>query len=142
MARVIEKTINKFGSGEMNPGLIKVAANGTQTDAGNLSGFISQIQSTKANRIPKFIEDVITAYFNKFPSNIEINAGEFTNFYLALYRSIGTSKDPVYSEIKAILSFWMNDIIGIRNIYQREATVINYTRAVFNYFASMINYYN
>ena len=64
------------------------------------------------------------------------------NFGLTLYRSIGTSKDPNYMEIRNILNYWMDEIITITKFYQNKGTIINYTRAIFNYMIMMINHHN
>ena len=141
-AQIIEKTINKFATNEVNQSMVKVCANAVQIDQGNLSGFIAQISATKNNRLAKLIENIIMAYFDRNPSVTTISSSEFLNFGLSIYRSIGTSKDPILMEIKEILQYWMNDIINIRSMYGREATIINYTRAIYNYFVLMIKYYN
>ena len=78
---------------------------------------------------------IITIYFTKNPTDISLGGVEFVNFGLTLYRSIGTSKDEMYQDIKSILNYWMNNIINIRQTYNREATIISYTRAIFNYIA-------
>ena len=48
----------------------------------------------------------------------------------------------MYQEMKSIINYWMNDIIDIKQYYQREGTQIAYARAIFNYVIFMINYYN
>lgn len=140
-AQVIDGVIEKFALHEINPSMLRVAADGSSVDKGNLSGYLSLIYSDKSNRLNKFIENIIGMYFIKYPSNTGINAGEFLNFSFALYRSIGTSKDETLKELKDILNHWMNDVINIKQYYQREATIIAYTRAIYNYFCMMINYY-
>lgn len=142
IAQVVDKTISKFSTTDVNNALARVAADASQVDKDNLIGYLNQINSAKNNRIPKFIEDVITSYFNKNPTEISVDSSDFLNFGLALYRSIGTSKDPLYQEIKDILNFWIYDVINIKQFYQREGTWIAYTRAVFNYMILMIKYYN
>jgi len=142
ISQIVDNTINKFGNAEINSSILKVAAEGSQVDKNNLSGFISQIYSTKDNKLPKFVENIITAYFDKNPTDTSIQPGAFVTFGFALYRSIGTSKNPLYAEIRSILDYWMYKIIDIRSIYSREPTCINYTRAIFNYMILMINHYN
>lgn len=142
IAQVVDATVSKFATGGVNGSIARVAANGSQVDKDTLIGYINQINATKDNKISKLVENVITAFFNKNPTNTSIGSTEFLNFGLALYRSIGTSKDPMYQEIKAILNFWIHDIVNIKQYYQREGTWINYTRAIFNYTILMINYYN
>lgn len=142
IAQVVDRTISKFSVGEVNNSIARIAADGSQVDKDNLIGYMNQIYSTKNNRLSKLVENVITSYFNRNPTNTSVSSTEFLNFGLMLYRSIGTSKDPMYQEIKSILNYWIYDIINIKQFYQREGTWSAYTRAVFNYVILMINYYN
>ncbi|MCM1218428.1 MAG: GNAT family N-acetyltransferase [Lachnospiraceae bacterium] len=142
IAQVVDRTVNKFTTGGINNSFVRACAEGNQVDKDNLAGYINQIWTAKNNKIPKFIENVITSYFNRNPTDTSAGGSEFINFGITLYRSISTSKDPMYQEIRLILNYWMFDIINIRNFYQREGTVINYTRAIFNYMIFMIAYYN
>lgn len=141
-SQIILRTNNKFSQKEINNKFVQICAELNQVDKNLLSSFISQIYSTPNNRLSKFVENVIIAYFDKNKQESQLISSIFLNWGIALYRSIGTSKDPLYKEIREILNFWMYDIINIRNLYQREATIINYTRAIFNYIILMINYYN
>lgn len=142
LSQIIEKVQNKMVNSDINKSIVKISANGSQVDKSNLEGMIGQIYGTKNNRIAKFVENVITVYFQRNPSNTAIEPGTFINYGLALFRSLGSSKDPMLSEIKSIVSFWMDDIIDIKSLYQREPTQSSYTRAIYNYFILMINYYN
>ena len=141
MSQVIDKVTSKFRNSDVDSSMIKVAADSAKVDTSILAGYIHQIYSTKNNRIPEFIETIILSYFAKYPSNSSIISNEYLNFVLALYRSIGTSGNELYQKIKAILAFWMNDIIGIESQYKSPTSRINYTRAVFNYMVLMINRY-
>lgn len=141
-AQIIDRTIEKFASKEVNIPMIKIAADGSKVDKSNLAGYIGTIYADSKNNLPKFIEDFIQAYFEKYPSNTSINAAEFLNFGLSLYKSIATSKNETYKEMRSILNYWVDEATPIREHYTREATVIAYTRAIFNYFMLMINYYN
>lgn len=142
IAQVVDNTNNKFSTGEVNAKIASVAANGSQVDSNNLIGYINQIYSTKNNKLYKFIENIITSYFNRNPTDTSVGSAEFVNFGLSLFRSIGTSKDELYQEIKSILDYWVFDIIDIKQFYQRPGTWSAYSRAIFNYMIFMINYYN
>ena len=142
IAQSVDKTISKFSSGDINVSIARIAADGSQVDKDNLIGYLNQIISAKNNRLPKLVENIITSYFNKNPTDTSLGGSEFLNFGILMYRSIGTSKDPMYQEVKSILAMWMNEIINIREVYSREATIISYTRAIFNYIIFMINHYN
>lgn len=141
IAQIVDSSVNKFATSSLNPGMVRVVADGAKVDKDNLTGYLNQIFAEKNNKLYKFIEDVITIYFNKYPSNTGITS-EFVSFGLTLFRSIATSKDPLYQEVRRILDMWMFEIIDIRQYYQREGTIISYTRAIFNYMIFMINYYN
>lgn len=142
MVAIINKVTSKFISSGVNKAMVRISAEGSRgVDGTNLEGMINQIYSTKDNKINKFIEDVITAYFVKYPTAWEMSK-EFMVFALSLYRSIGTSKDPTLVDIKNIMSYWMNNIINITSMYSSEGTRINYSRAVFNYMVLTINSYS
>lgn len=141
VAQIVDKTVNKFNGSDVNEAIAGIAADNAQVDKNNLIGYLNQIYSVKDNKLPKLVENIITIYLNKNPTSSSLG-GEFVAFGLTLYRSIGTSKDPIYQEIKSILNYWMNDIINIQQFYNRTATIIAYTRAIFNYIIFMINHYN
>ena len=141
-SQIILRTNNKFAQKEINNKFIQICAEINQVDKNLLSGFMTEIYNTEDNKLGKIVENIIIAYFEKNRSESKLTSSIFLNWGIALYRSIGSSKDPIYKEIRDILTFWMNDIVHIRNYYQREATVIGYTRAIFNYIIFMINYYN
>lgn len=140
--QIVDNTINKFTINGINSLIVKAAAEATKTDKPTLSGFINGILTAKNNKLPKFIEDVITVYLNKNPTYSSISSSHFVNYSLSLYRSLSNSKDSLCVELKSILDMWMNNIINISQYYQREATIIAYTRAIWDYIVLMIRYYN
>lgn len=141
VARAVDQTVNKFSTSTVNTAIIKHVADNANVDKNNLTNFINQILKTKNNNLYKFLEDIITSYFSRNPTDTSLGSTEFLNFGLALYRSIGTSKDELYIDIKNIVAYWMNDILNIKSIYKNER-VASYTRAIFNYFIFMIYSYN
>ena len=142
IAHVVDKTVSHFTTGDINKAMARVAADGSKVDKDNLIGYLNQIFSSKNNKLDKIVENIITIFFTKNPSETTVGTVSFMNFGLSLYRSIGTSKDPLYQEIKNILAYWIYDIINIKQSYSREGTWIAYTRAVFNYIVLMIHEYN
>lgn len=140
MARAIDTTINKLSTSGVEKSIVKIVSDGSDIDQNNLTAYINQIFATKGNKLNLFIENIITAYFNRNPTNTSLGTTEFLNFGLALYRSIGTSKDPIYQSIKQILQNWITDIVDLRSTYKSDSTISNYTRAIFNYFVFAIFY--
>jgi hypothetical protein len=138
----VENTFTKITSNDLIKGKVLIAAEGVKVDHSILMGFLNQIKTSNSNMMYKFIENIITLYFSKKQSNLSLGSGEFLSFGLALYRSIGISKNPMHKEIRSVLDYWMNNIVDIRKYYQRADTIIRYTRAIFNYMIFMIHYYN
>lgn len=142
IAQTVDNTISRMATGGVNNAIARVTAEGSAVDKDNLVSYLNQIQSSRNNGLPKFIETLITAYFVKYPTSTTIGDGEFTNFALALYRSIAISKDGLYMTLRQILDHWMYNIIDIKSSYSSSNTVISYTRAIYNYMVLMINHYN
>lgn len=141
-SQTIDKVVNKVLSNSIVLPMVRISAEARDIDKNNLEGMLGQIYSTKDNKMKQIISNIITAYYNKNSSAISLSGKEFIDFGLALYRSISTSKDPILMEIRNILNYWMNDIIGINDMYQRPSTVSAYTRGVFDYLILIINYFS
>lgn len=141
MVDIIEYTLGKINLSGINNSLIKIVANGAKVDKDNLENFINLIIKDKNSRLSKFVENIILAYFTKFPTTTSLGSG-FVNFALSLFKSIGNSKDEVYQETNQILTYWLFEIIHIDKLYQRVPTIATYKRALYNYFVFLINSYN
>jgi hypothetical protein len=142
IAAIIDNTYNKFITNGVNEKLAKITAEGNTVDSGNVISYINMIQTSKNNKLYKLLNNIITSYLLKNPTNTSLDSAEFVNYGLAMYKSIGISKNELYKETRDILDLWMFEIINIRQYTNRDGTVINYTRAIFNYIILMINYYN
>ena len=142
ISAIVENTYNKFLSSGINSSIAAAVAEHTKVNKSNLISHITKIITTKNNGLHKFIENVVTIYFQKNPTSTTVRSKEFINFGLILYRSIGNSKDPTYQSIKKILDMWGNDIIELRTLYSSSGTISNYVRAIFNYMIWMINHHN
>jgi len=142
MTSAVENTYNKIAVNPLVAKFIKVAAEGNQVDPGNLESFLNQVFAAKNNKLYRMIENIITSYLSKNPTNTSLGSGEFWNFGLTLFRSIATSKNLIYIEIREILNMWMFDIVKIDSYYKNAGTISNYTRAIFNYLILIIQYYN
>jgi hypothetical protein len=141
-ALIVDNTYNKFITNGVNEKLASVTAEGNKVSSDNVISYLNMIQTAKNNKLYKLIDDIITSYLLKNPTNTSVSSAEFVNYGLTMYRSIGISKNETFKEIKDILNFWMFDIIDIKQYTSRDGTITNYTRAIFNYIILMINYYN
>lgn len=135
-------TSNKFTNKEISDSLVRAVSENSGIDKDLVKDYISKIYNTGNNRIPIFVENVINAYFNKYPTEMRLDKTNFISFGLALFRSIANSKNQIYISIKQVLDYWMNDIVDIDAYTSRAATKINYTKAIYNYMIFMIANYN
>ena len=150
MSSIIENTYSKFISNPIYSPIVNIITDRVDSDGNKKSvldknkfiTYINQVFTTKNNKLFKFIENIITVYFQEYPSSTSINTGEFVNFGLGLYKRISTSKKPLFQEIRSILDFWMFDVINIKEYTQNAGTIINYTKAIFDYMILMIKYHN
>jgi hypothetical protein len=143
IAATSENLYNKFLINSVNLSIAGAVADAVNINKDNLVGYLNKIYANKKNKLNIFIENVVYLFKSdeKFSSN-DVDSAEFINFGLALYRSLGTSKIEQHKLIKETLDYWMDDIIDIRQDYNREATIIYYRRGIFNYFIFMMKYYN
>lgn len=137
---VIDKIFAKMQANFIHKAFIKMNAETNSINKDLLETYLNQLYNAENNHLHKFIENVIIGYFRK-TNNTEIISGEFISYGLALYRSIASSKDELYVELRKIVNHWMDDIIHITDYYSNKGTIINYTRGIFNYIIWMINYY-
>ena len=137
---VIDKIYAKMQANFIHKAFVKFNAEANSVNKDLLETYLNKIYSDQNNKLHKFIENVVIGYFRK-TGNTEIISGEFISYGLALYRSIASSKDELYIELRTIVDYWMNDIIHITDSYSNKGTIINYTRGVFNYMIWMMNYY-
>jgi hypothetical protein len=142
VSSAVNNTYNKIIVNGVNNRLAKIAAEGNQVDGNNVVTYINQIMLAKNNKLYRFIENIITAYMMKNPTNTSVGSGEFLNYGLSLYKSIRSLKSPIYQEICSILDMWMYEIVNITNYFTRDATIINYTAAIFRYMILIIKYHN
>lgn len=142
MTHYIDKAMRGFAPKNINVGIARGLAQSAHVDAGKLEEFLRIILDAEDNQLREFIECVITAYFSNNQSDTKLGGKKFITFGLTMYRSMGTSKQPLFLKLRQILDLWMFDILKIQDIFKtRKATIIGYTRAIFNYMIFMINSY-
>lgn len=142
ISAAVEKSLNGFMTKEVEQKIVRVISQGGELDPGTLTTFLNQIINDKRNKLERFVESLITAFFQAKPIATTVNSAEFVNFGIGLYRSISTSKKELYMDLKNILNFWINDIIDIKKYFKGSTTISNYSRGIFNYIVLMINHYN
>jgi hypothetical protein len=99
------------------------------------------VVENEAQTIEKFIESILFVWlYDEKKTRKEINTSEFLIWASKLFRKTN-SNDANISRIKDTLNEW-GDMSGLHKKFTREASRINYKRAIFFYFILAIQYYN
>ena len=103
-----------------------------------LSKIITEDQS---DMIQKFIEAILFLWlYDEKKTKNEINSSEFLIWSSQLFRKTNSNNDNI-ARIKDTLNKW-GDISGLHKKFTREASRVNYKKAIFFYFILCIQYYN
>ena len=95
-----------------------------------LSKIITEDQS---DTIKKFIESILFLWlYDEKKTKKEINSSEFLIWSSQLFRKTNSNNDNI-ARIKDTLNLW-GDISGLHKKFTREASRINYKKAIFFYF--------
>lgn len=104
--------------------------------------YISKILTDKnSDRIRSFIHSVLFRYLydDRHQPN-EINSKEYLVWCAALFRQTNSKNDNIRN-IKDLLDIWAEET-GIHAKFKREASRVNYKKAIFFYFCLSIQFYN
>lgn len=126
----------------INLSYVEACAKMTQISISEVRYYLSQIITDKQTQIiEKFIESILFLWlYDEKKTRKEINTSEFLIWASKLFRKTN-SNDANISRIKDTLNMW-GDLSGLHKKFAREASRINYKRAIFFYFILSIQYYN
>ena len=104
--------------------------------------YLSQILvNENADSVTNFIQAILFIWlYDEHHTKAEINGSAFLIWAGKLFQRTN-SNDPNIVLIKSTLQQW-SDMVGITQKFTREATRINYKKALFFYFIFIIQYYN
>lgn len=121
---------------------VDAAAKMSQISTSEVRHYLSKIiVNEQSDNITKFIESILFVWlYDEKHTRKEINTTEFLLWSSRLFRRTNSNNENILN-IKNILNEW-GDMSGIHNKYAREASRINYKKAVFFYFILSIQYYN
>ena len=104
--------------------------------------YLSKIISSKYTEdIYKFIHSILFLYlYDEHKEKSDINSSNFLVWSSELFRKTN-SNNPNIKNIKDTLDMW-GEKSGVHSKFKREASRINYKKAIFWYFILSIQYYN
>lgn len=99
------------------------------------------IVNEQSEKIEKFVEAILFLWlYTEKKSKKEINSSEFLVWSSRLFRKTNSNDSNILT-IKTTLNEW-GETSGLHQKFTREASRINYKKAIFFYFILSIQYYN
>lgn len=104
--------------------------------------YLSKIISVKYTKeISSFIQSILFLYlYDENKKREDINSAHFLVWGNELFRKTNSNNSNI-KNIKALLDKWGEET-GVHSKFRREASRVNYKRAIFWYFILSIQYYN
>ena len=104
--------------------------------------YLSKIVSTKyTNEIYKFVHSIIFLYlYDEHKQKSDINSSNFLVWSSELFRKTNSNNTNIRN-IKETLDMW-GEKSGVHSKFKREASRVNYKKAIFWYFILSIQYFN
>jgi hypothetical protein len=121
---------------------VEACAKMSQISVSEVRFYLSKIiVEGQTDVIEKFIESILFVWlYDEKKTRKEINTTEFLVWASKLFRKTNSNDDNI-ARIKDTLNRW-GDLSGLHKKFTREASRINYKRAIFFYFILAIQYYN
>jgi hypothetical protein len=121
---------------------VEACAKMAQISVSEVRFYLSKIVTNdQSNEIEKFIESILFLWlYDEKRTKKEINTSEFLIWSSQLFRKTNSNNANI-ARIKDTLNTW-GDISGLHKKFAREASRVNYKKALFFYFILCIQYYN
>lgn len=126
----------------INLSYVEASAKMSQISISEIRFYLTKIISEDQTQvIHKFIEAILFLWlYDEKKTKRDINTTEFLIWASQLFRKTNSNNDNI-SRIKDTLNQW-GDLSGIHKKFTREASRVNYKKAIFFYFIFCIQYYN
>lgn len=126
----------------INLSYVEACAKISQISVSEVRFYLSKIiTDDQTGVIEKFIESILFLWlYDEKKTKREINTSEFLIWSSQLFRKTNSNNANI-SRIKDTLNKW-GDLSGLHKKFTREASRVNYKKAIFFYFILCIQYYN
>ena len=126
----------------INLSYVEACAKMSQISVSEVRFYLSKIiTEDQTFTIEKFLESILFLWlYDEKKTKKEINTSEFLIWASQLFRKTNSNNDNI-ARIKDTLNKW-GDLSGLHKKFTREASRVNYKKAIFFYFILMIQYYN
>lgn len=136
------KVALKIFTQDINLKLVSMVAKISGVSVSETRFYISKLLTDKyTDDVQKFIEAILFLYlYDENKKAEDINSRQFLHWSEELFRKTNSNNDNI-DRIKKTLDKWAEEI-GVHEKYKREASRVNYKKAIFFYFILCIQAYN
>ena len=126
----------------INLSYVEACAKMAQISISEVRFYLSKIiTEDQSDTIQKFLEAILFLWlYDEKKTKKEINSSEFLVWSSQLFRKTNSNNENI-ARIKDTLNKW-GDMSGLHKKFTREASRVNYKKAIFFYFILCIQYYN
>lgn len=139
---VVQNIVLPIITNGINLSYVEACAKMAQISVSEVRFYLSKIITEEQNNdIKRFIEAILFLWlYDEKKTKKEINSSEFLIWSSQLFRKTNSNNENI-ARIKDTLNKW-GDISGLHKKFTREASRVNYKKAIFFYFILVIQYYN
>jgi hypothetical protein len=138
IARLTEQANNKFYSSELNEKLLRVSSKFADVSPITLRQALESIKENEKDKVKTLIQSILQVYLidgkNSFDS---IASQKFIAYCISVYSKSNT-KDANILRIKSLLDYFLKNNSNRYSETEREATRVNYRKALYMYFVLFI----
>ena len=138
IANVATRSSLNFFQSRIDQRIVNMSARLSSVTPSVLYNTMVAIKDSERERVEIIIRNILVLYLKDPDNSIEsIGSQKFINYSLKIYAKSNT-KDPQVIYIKDALNYFLEHYCDKYNQTDREATKINYRKAVFSYFILLI----
>lgn len=136
---IVNKSFTKFNTSKIDPKILRTACGIAKAEVSVMRTALENIKDNEMESIRMLILSMIQLYiYNSNNSINEVGSQKFFTYMLSAY-SKSNSKNDISLSIKSNLDKFLNQYCNRYSNTEREATKINYRKALYIYFILLIN---
>lgn len=139
IVNIVNSSYNKFSTTRIDPKMLRLACNIAKAEQSVMKLALENIKDNEMENIRILILSIIQLYiYNSKNSLREIGSQKFFTYMVSAY-SKSNSKNDISLSIKKNLDKFLTQYCNRYSNTEREATKVNYRKALFIYFILLIN---
>lgn len=137
---IVNKAFTKFNTSKIDPKLLRTACGISKAEASVMRTALENIKDNEMENVRLLILSMIQLYiYNNTNSLREVGSQKFFTYMVSAY-SKSNSKNDISLNIKLTLDKFLTQYCNRYSNTEREATKVNYRKALYIYFVLLINH--